>query len=100
MDEPDFAEWLSKMSTPQPLVLAAGPLTVHKVGYEIQVPHELLIDSGGHVCDDTCPPPEPDLPPLPWRTRVRYRARRVWWAVKRVPGLRLVHKDRVDRDDD
>jgi hypothetical protein len=66
------------------------------------VPHVLLVDSGGHVCDDTCPPPEPPYVP-PHRTlrqRLAARRRRAWYAVRRIPGLRLVHRDRVDQDRD
>jgi hypothetical protein len=93
----DDAACEAKMAAWRP----TGILTAHKqVAYVPAPPHELLVDSGGHVCDDTCPPPVPDLPPLPWRTRVRYRAHRVWWAVKRAPGLRLAHKDRIDQDDE
>jgi hypothetical protein len=106
-EELTFTEWLdaelagSYCQALQDAGLPAPtPADLRKVAAYVEVPHELLVDSGGHVCDNnTCPAPEPDLPPLPWRWMLRYRARRVWWAVKRVPGLRLVHKDRIDLDD-
>ena len=70
---------------------------VRTVAAYIDVPHELLVDSGGHICDEHCPPPH--VPPRRTvRQRVRARARRAWWALRRVGGLRLVHRDRVDRD--
>ena len=87
----DQAACDAKMAAWKPV----GLLSAH-----VQVPHELLVDSGGHVCGTECPPPDPPYVPAPTSVgvRLRRRARRVWRAVKRVPGLRLVHWDRVDRD--
>jgi hypothetical protein len=61
--------------------------------------HEMLCDSGTHRCDERCPPPFVP-PPVPWQRRLRYFLRRRWWAVKRIPGYRLVHTDDIRRDDE
>jgi hypothetical protein len=110
LDTHDGAACEAKMAAWQPTgilsVLDAGPLTAYKqVAYMPAPPHELLVDSGGHTCDDTCLTLYGNayvrIPsPPPWRTRARYRAHRVWWAVRRAPGLRLAHKDRIDQDDE
>lgn len=73
-------------------------LTAHKIPTYIPVTHELLVDSGGHTCDATCPPPYVP-PPVPLARRARLRLRRARHRLARVGGLRLVHKDRIDRDD-
>jgi hypothetical protein len=75
------------------------PLAVHKHAAWVTVPHEPLVDSGGHTCDGTRPPPYTP-PPLPWRTRARYALRRTRWRLARLGRLRLVHKDRIDQDRD
>jgi hypothetical protein len=81
------------------------PLTVHKASHYVEVPHELLVDSGEHTCDATCLTLYGNAylripPPLPWPTRVRYALRRARWRLARLGGLRLVHKDRIDQDQD
>lgn len=91
-------ETLSFDTTPiNPLI---APLQVHKIATYMPITHELLVDSGGHVCDDTCPPAPPPPPPVPLRRRVRYALRRARWRVVRIGGLRLVHRDRIDLDRD
>lgn len=83
---------------------APAGLEDHEIEWSVcrPVSHELLVDSGGHVCGPDCPLPEPPYVPAPVSigVRLRRRARRAWWAVRRVPGLRLVHRDRADRDCD
>jgi len=73
------------------------PLSAGKVTAYFPVSHDLLVDSdlyGQHTCDESCPPPYVP-PPVPPRTRMRFFLRRRWWAVKRIPGYRLVHKDDI-----
>ena len=78
------------------------PITAHNLSAWVPVSHEMLVDSGGHVCGPGCPPPEPPWTPtpVPLATRLRRRGRRAWWWVKGIRSLRLVHKDRVDRECD
>lgn len=78
---------------------ADPPLVIGRLAAYIDVPHELLVDSGAHTCDATCPPPYVP-PPVPWRRRLRNRAWAAGWRLRRLTGLRLVHKDRIDRDRD
>lgn len=95
----DQAACDAKMATWQPTGLLSETDLIKTFGY-VEVPHELLVDSGGHVCGPDCPPEPDPLPPLPRRTRVRYALRRARWRMARVGGLRLVHKDRIDQDRD
>jgi hypothetical protein len=68
--------------------------TVVKHGAFVRIPHELLLDSGLHECDDTCPAPW--MPPvLTPKQRALRQARRLWWAVRQIPSLRIVHKDDI-----
>jgi hypothetical protein len=75
-------------------------ITVHQVVAWVEVPHELLVDSGGHVCGPDCPPEPPSLPPLSRRRRARLAGRRVRHWVARLAGLRIAHRDRIDQDRD
>jgi hypothetical protein len=79
------------------------PLIVHHIPTYISVPHELLVDSGNHVCDSACFALYGNayLPMLPARrTRLRLALRRARGRIARLGGLRLVHKDRIDQDRD
>jgi hypothetical protein len=78
---------------------AGAALSAVKRTAYVPYSHELLCDSGTHRCDDTCSPPYVP-PPVPWQRRLRYFLRRRWWAVKRIPGYRLVHEDDIRRDDE
>jgi hypothetical protein len=105
--EPDsLAEYLNRelAHSYTETVEAVTPCLVKTVSY-VEVPHELLVDSGGHTCDATCLALYGNayvrIPgPPPWRTRARYALRRARWRLARIGGLRLVHKDRIDQDRD
>jgi hypothetical protein len=68
---------------------------IREIGHHLPAPHELLVDSGWHVCDESCPPVAP-MPVVPARVRARRRVRRAWTRIKTWPEYRLVHKSRVD----
>ena len=92
----DQAACDAKMATWQPTGFVAHKLTAYA-----EVPHELLVDNDpSHACGPDCPPEPGPAPPLPWRARVRYALRRARWQLARLGGLRLVHKDRIDQDQD
>ena len=74
---------------------------VEKPAAYIKVSAEVAHDSGFCTCGDVCTYQSTPLPPVPWPHRVQYFLRRRWWAIKRLPGYRLVHKSELrDPDDD
>ncbi len=75
------------------------PLDVHKVTAYVEVPHELLCAQIGHVCGESCPPPY--VPPtLTRRQRLTvWRLRQVARG-RRLGGLRIAHRDRIDQERD
>ena len=85
--------WLAERAT-------TLPLDVHKVTAYIPITHDDLVDSlTGHACDASCPPPY--IRPVPTRRERRARWRqRATWRVRRLAGLRIAHKDRIDQDED
>jgi hypothetical protein len=97
----DQAACDAKMAAWQPTGFRDELDLIRSFGY-VEVPHELLVDSGGHTCDATClalygNAYQRTPPPLPWHTRVRYALRRARWRLARLGGLRLVHRDRIDQ---
>jgi hypothetical protein len=63
----------------------------------LPVSHEALLDTGTHVCGDTCPPPPA---PLTRRQRIRNRVLALRWRLRRLSGYRLAHKDDLRSEDD
>ncbi len=78
---------------------AALPPEIHKVSAWVQISREMLCDQIGHVHDESCPPPTPRFVPSR-RQRFAVRRRRMVARVRRLGGLRLAHKDRIDQDED
>ena len=78
---------------------AALPSEIHKVSAWVEIPRELLCAAIGHVCDETCPPPPPRFVPSR-RQRFGVWRRRQVWRVRRLAGLRIAHRDRIDQDRD
>ncbi len=76
--------------------MAEKPPARH-IGTHLPVPHDLLVDSGWHTCDESCPP-VPPMPTFAWHQRARVKARRLGRTARRLSGYRLVHRDRIDRN--
>ena len=77
----------------------AEPSQVRKLVSYMPLTHAMLVDFTDHVCDQGCPPPYvPE--PVSFRRRASWAGRRLWWRVKRIPGLRIAHKDRIDQQED
>ncbi len=88
--------WLAERAT-------TLPLDVHKVTAYVEVTHDALLAFGDHACDASCLAlygnayvrPRPSR-----RDRLRRGLWRAVWRVRRLGGLRIAHRDRIDQDRD
>lgn len=73
---------------------ARESIGVKRMTGQVPVSHELLLDSGAHRCDGSCPPPWTP-PAVSVRRGLVSRLRNAWWIIGRLPGYRLAHKDDI-----